>query len=194
MSLTGFTQAGTPLATIQVRVYDTARLSSRFEQRALLEAERVLGTAQVHVRWQRCAGRDLKPSPACGARRSPVELSLRILPGDTTDHRRPTALGNALVSRRAGAGVLATVYADRVQVLANAAGTDAATLLGRVAAHELGHLLMHTARHPRHGLMRSRWTRDEVRMNRAADWAFTAEDVKAIQRPGVVAWRSAGEP
>ena len=43
---------------------------------------------------------------------------------------------------QASAGVLATVFLDRVEWLAFEAGADIALLLGRVAAHELGHLLM----------------------------------------------------
>jgi len=103
-------------------------------------------------------------------------------------------LGNALMRRRTGAAVLATVYAAQVQELAHAAGTDAAVLLGRVVAHEIGHLLMRTTRHARHGLMRPQWTRDEVRLNRAADWAFTSEDVMAMRLPDGVEGRSVGEP
>ena len=63
------------------------------------------------------------------------------------------------------------------------AGTDVAVLLGRVAAHELGHLMMHTTAHARRGLMRPNWTPYEVRRNRLADWEFTAEDVTAMRQP-----------
>jgi hypothetical protein len=57
-------------------------------------------------------------------------------------------------------------------------------LLGRVAAHELGHLMMRTSAHPRRGLMRPNWTPNEIRRNRQADWAFTAGDVAAMRQPG----------
>ena len=62
------------------------------------------------------------------------------------------------------------------------AGTDVAVLLGRVAAHELGHLMMHTTAHARRGLMRPNWTPDEVRRNHLADWEFTAEDVTSMRQ------------
>jgi hypothetical protein len=92
-------------------------------------------------------------------------------------------LGEALVVRPAG-GVLAAVNVHCVAWLATAARTDVAVLLGRVAAHELGHLMMRTPAHARRGLMRPHWTPDEVRRNRAADWAFTAGDVAAMRQPG----------
>lgn len=56
-------------------------------------------------------------------------------------------------------------------------------LLGRVVAHELGHLMMHTSSHAHRGLMRANWTPHEVRRNLAADWAFTADDIAAMSRP-----------
>jgi hypothetical protein len=76
------------------------------------------------------------------------------------------------------------VHFSCVAWLAKTAGTDVAVLLGRVIAHELGHLLRRTSAHARHGLMRPNWTPDEVRRNRAADWAFTAGDVAAMRLPG----------
>ena len=169
--------------TITVRVYQTAGLESSFEQRALAEAERVLGVANIDVRWRRCHGRGHGPLVACGLAQGPGELSLRLLRGHASWSSTANRLGEALVDRRAGAAVLASVYVNRVERMARVAGTDAAVLLGRVTAHELGHLLMRTAGHARRGLMRPSWTSDEVRRNRAGDWMFTADDVAAMHQP-----------
>jgi hypothetical protein len=43
--------------------------------------------------------------------------------------------------------------------------------------------MMRTSSHARRGLMRPDWTPDEIRRNRAADWAFTATDVAAMRQP-----------
>lgn len=171
-------------STITVRVYQAAGLESAFEQRVLAEAERVLGAALVDVRWRSCDGRGHEPSVACGPAQSSAELSLRLLRGIARGSSTATRLGEALVDRRAGAAVLATVYVNRVERMARAARIDAAVLLGRVAAHELGHLLMRTAGHAHGGLMRPSWTSDEVRRNRAGDWLFTAGDVAVMRQPG----------
>ena len=88
--------------------------------------------------------------------------------------------------------MLATVYVTCVAWLATAARTDVTVLLGRVAAHELGHLVIRTSAHARRGLMRPHWTPDEVRRNRASDWAFTAADVAAMRQPGAVDLRGCG--
>ena len=136
---TALTAKMVPRFTRTVRVYETAGLTSTLEQRALAEAEIVLRSAFVDVRWRLCTG-------------------------------------------QAG-GVFANVYFNCVEWLAISAGTDVAVLLGRVAAHELGHLMMPTPAHARRGLMRPNWTPYEVRRNRLADWEFTAEDVTAMRQP-----------
>ena len=130
-----------------------------------------------------CSGDIVERSAACSAIPEPSELVLRMIRG-SAPRLNSFALGVALVNRCAGGGVLATVYVNRVVSLANAAGTDLAVLLGRVTAHELGHLLMRDHAHQRFGLMRSRWTLDEVQRDRAADWRFTAADVEAVHLPG----------
>ena len=94
----------------------------------------------------------------------------------------PTTLGKAVIVPDTG-GILATVYFSCVERFATSAGTDFAVLLGRVAAHELGHLMLNSSVHAHHGLMRPHWTLDEVRLNRAADWVFTAGDVAAMHAP-----------
>ena len=130
----------------------------------------------MDVDWRRCTG--LTPATGCNARPGPSELSLRIV---GTDAPQDDTLGAAFVDPRAG-GVLATVYFTRIAWLARVTGRDAGMLLGRAAAHELGHLLMRTTSHPGCGLMRATWTQREVRRNHAADWTFTAGDVAAMHQ------------
>ena len=169
-----------PRIALTVRVYHTANVPSELKKRALAEAETVLGAGRVDVRWQDCTG--LNSSPTCDVPPGPSELLLVVRVGAGCQDT-PATLGEALVVRRAG-GVLATVYVNCIAWLATAARTDVAVLLGRVVAHELAHLMMRTSAHARRGLMRPNWTPDEVRRNRAADWAFTAADVAAMRQPG----------
>ena len=91
-------------------------------------------------------------------------------------------LGDAFIDVGTQSGVLATIYSDRVRDLADAAGGNAATLLGRAIAHEIGHLLQASNVHSTHGLMRPIWTREEVRRSRASDWMFTEREIAAIRR------------
>lgn len=180
-SPTALTAAEVPRIAVTVRVYQTAGLAFTLEQRVLAEAEKVLRAGLVEVRWQECTG--LNPSPICDVSPRPSDLLLVVRAGDPCHQDTSATLGAALVVRRAG-GVLATVYVNCVASFATAARADVAVLLGRVAAHELGHLMMRTSAHARRGLMRPNWTQNEIRRNRPADWAFTAVDVAAMHQPG----------
>jgi hypothetical protein len=191
--------------TLVVRVYDTVGLAPAIEARALSAASESLGRALVDVRWKHCTpglqgaeqscARPLALQRDVNGAAGPIgqeehgqhgnavtaqtdtvhkEVSVRIvraaMPANTS-----AALGDAFIDTRQGDAVLATIYYNR-------AGTDPSMLLGRALAHELGHLLMASNRHAPSGLMRPHWTRDEVRRDRAADWAFDAADVAVIRQ------------
>jgi hypothetical protein len=168
--------------TITVRVFQAARLASTLEQRAFVEAETVLRSARVDVRWNRCGAPN--SSPICDVPKSPSGLLLIVREGPPIQNGS-APLGRAFI--RTAGDLLATVNYNRVAELARLSRADAAVLLGRVVAHELAHLIMNTSAHSLHGLMRPNWTPEEVRRNRAADWAFTAADVAAIRQARLTA-------
>ena len=111
------------------------------------------------------------------------ELAIRILRSHVPPgYYETVALGDALIDTSAGAGVLATIYVDRVLWLANEARVDSQTLLGRTIAHELGHLLLATRAHGPVGLMRAFWSQEEIRWSRGRDWTFAPRELAAIRR------------
>lgn len=175
------TAADAPRTAITVRIYQSAGLSSALEERALAEAEALLGTAGVDVSWRRCTSGQ---AAACEPPLGPSELMVRMIRTGAPWRGVSATLGEAHVDRQTGDGVVATVHVNRVVRLADEAGTDSGVLLGRVTAHELGHLLMRGERHSLAGLMRPSWTLAEVRQNRSFDWMFTAEDLAAMRRQG----------
>ena len=108
---------------------------------------------------------------------SPVgsgELVVRITAASSAS--TPGALGFSFVDIEQKAGTLATVFADRVQTLAAAAGADDGELLGRVIAHEIAHLLIGTRDHGSRGLMRGEWRASEVARQRPSDWRLARAD------------------
>lgn len=167
-------------APVTVRVYRTFRLPSAVEERALLEAQAVLRTALVDVRWEKCT--DQNPAPVCGLPATPADLIVVVREGPRCEAASVT-LGRALA--RSARGGVANIYMNCVAWLANASRTDLAVLLGRVIAHELGHLIIYPEAHARRGLMRANWTPREVRRNHPADWAFTAADVEVLRSTSV---------
>ena len=92
-------------------------------------------------------------------------------------HRLPHILGSAMVQRD-GPNVLATVYTPALVDRSIAAGVDLSAMIGRVAAHEVAHLLLGSHSHSRVGLMRPYW--DIAGVN-PADWRFSGRDAAAIR-------------
>jgi hypothetical protein len=157
---------------VTIRVYDISGLSADTRREALAVTVEALEHAGVQAAIVDCSGR-----PAIVACRSGLggdELVLRI-------HRHPKdgahVLGDAIV-RESGPSTIATVYAATIAERARRTGGRLATIVGRVSAHEIGHLLLGTSRHARHGLMRPSW--DLARLERG-DWDFTLEDAAAIR-------------
>ena len=169
---------------VHVRVYDTGHLTTDTVNRALVTAGRALAPAGVDVHWTRCpfervdTGSNTTAPAACIHPMRAGELAVRFVRVEVSPrYRGMLPLGDALVNRDSGAGVLGTIYVDRVEWLARAAAADLASLLGSAIAHELGHLLMGTSTHGAHGgLMRAQWTREEVRRARPNDWQLAAQD------------------
>jgi hypothetical protein len=161
-------------AHVQVRVYNAAVMSAADQAVALRAAATILTAAGIGTSWLPCG--DLASDPTrrvCDTPLDPSELSVRLvkLPGTPSAHGE-LKLGYSLVDTSAGAGTLATIYADRVAWLAGETRADMPTLVGYAIAHEIGHLLLGTHAHSASGLMRAVWSRTELQRNDAADWLF----------------------
>lgn len=170
---------------VVVRVYDAKGVMTGANLAALDHARRALEAASVDVIWRQCA-RSL-----CDAPMRPGELAIRIVRSPVPlQYRGKLPLGEAMLDTRSGAGVLATIYIDRVEWLAREAGADSRVLLGRAIAHELGHLLMATTAHGPVGLMRAMWSLEEVRLGQPRDWSFAPTDLATIRRRAEARQRS----
>jgi hypothetical protein len=174
---------------ITVRTYDGYGLPARDFGTAVRVASRTLAAAGVTTNWIDCSAA-VAPD-RCGAVAGRSELVVRIIRGpggrDSGD-----ALGTAAVETGVKEGSFASLYADRIVAQAVAAGSDPGTLLGRAAAHEIGHLLIGTTAHAPHGLMRARWSRSELQRRFERDWLFSPHEAAQLQSR--VAARTAGAP
>lgn len=94
-------------------------------------------------------------------------------------HRDPHILGTAMVQPN-GPNVMATVYTPALIERAMASHVPVSTIVGRVAAHEIAHLLLGSNSHSTTGLMRPDWN---VRRTNPGDWRFSDHEVEALQRP-----------
>jgi hypothetical protein len=144
----------------------------------------------IAIVWRECASLSQLSQPSqpnaplpdpCADPLARTEVVVRLAPAPATAPQE--SLGFSYVVKGEGIGRLATVYPDRVARLAEWAAVNPRALLGRVIAHEVGHLLLNTPDHSRHGLMRARWSRRELTHQRSmGSWGFSLEEAAAMRR------------
>lgn len=179
--------AETLFTEVTVRVYDNTGATDDERRPSLKIAASIVSAASVELLWKTCT-EPARPAmstnrSACETPLAPGELAVRILrSGAVQDGTRgEMPLGDATMNSQTGKGVLATIYIDRVNWMAEQAGVDAGALLGRAIAHELGHLLMATGVHGSKGLMRPVWSQSEIRRRHFDDWIFRPREIAAIK-------------
>lgn len=168
--------AGTPVDRLElvVRVDDHAGVPSAVMSRAKAEAEVIFGAAGVRIEW-------VRDETAETGRLAAMRLQLLVVKVESTA-RRPVDPIVGLAARPAGR---AFVFFDRLLDVAANRPIDTGVVLGRIMAHELGHLLLPPGPHARVGLMRShievaagspdRFSAAEARQLRSAVLAGTPE-------------------
>jgi len=155
---------------VVVRLYDIQGVPPETVAAARATTAQILRHANVDLRWRGCP---------CEKPVGPVELMIRL--AASTPESEPASLGFSYVDVQKQAGTLATVFSDRVHLLAVAARVDEGALLGRAMAHEIGHLLLGTHDHAVRGLMRGKWTSIELQKNQAFDWQLSGDDGTSIR-------------
>jgi hypothetical protein len=161
--------------SITVRVYDFYGLPSDQRARALALAAETLAHANVTAHWIDCRrGEDGSAPPPCLEALKKGELVLRF---QRRTERGDHILGTAIVQDN-GPSVLASIYAGSIAARSARTGVPMATILGRVTAHELGHLLIGTNAHAPSGLMQATWN---LRLPHADAWRFTRDDAAKIR-------------
>ena len=173
-------------ATVVVRTYDYSNTPREALASARGEAEQIFKAAGIAVRWIDCNVPGKTDGAACTEPLLPGrDLMLRLVdrtPGHLAEAQRVMALGESMVDREEHGGVLMTVDLFRVRAIAERASTGVAILLGRAIAHEIGHLLLGSAEHPRLGLMRALWSHDELRGAKPAIWGFSAREAAQMRQ------------
>lgn len=171
-------------AALTVRLYNTAGIPAPDLTAARRAAESILLDTGLTVTIRHCGrtGSPGAPVEACDTRLTATEVVVRIIdapPFTTTLHA--DAYGVAYVVDDTDRGWLATVFADRIARAATRAGIDPGTLLGRVMAHEVGHLLLGSRYHAAAGVMRGEWP-DAVLSGAGSDWRFSLLESRRMHR------------
>jgi len=159
--------------TLTIEIDNWAKVSPATLQKGQAVAGQILAEAGITLRWVNCPCEKPRPDAAT--------LSLRIIPklfGSTSSTFRTDHLGFSAVTEEGG--VLATVFYDRIQSVGK--GGDLSNLLGLATAHELGHLLLGSRAHVDDGIMRPRWTRQNLRQGDRAGFRFTSEQSQTMRQ------------
>jgi hypothetical protein len=168
--------AAAAVLTITVRVYDLYGLGADQRAKALALAGETLANANVATTWVDCTRGD-RPElpPVCLETLKDGEIVLHFQPRTP---RGSHILGTAVV-QDGGPNVVASVYAETVAERSLKTGVPQSIILGRVAAHEIGHLLLGANSHTASGLMRAKW---DLKVAYPSLWQFTPEDAARIRQ------------
>jgi hypothetical protein len=169
-----------PSQRVVVRSYNTMGVPLPVLHHAEATVGELLREAGIDSRWRDCKtsnGPSALSTDVCVDVVNESEVIVRVVrtPRAITDVE---VLGYSHVDPYRRQGTLATVFADRVRVLAAALRIDEGTLLGRAIAHELGHLLLGTLEHAETGLMRGAWNTPS---RRRADWLFSSAEATRMR-------------
>jgi hypothetical protein len=145
---------------VTVSVHNDAGIPAGTLRGAELEASRVFRQSGIEVKWLNC------PQPAnaedaakCRTAVFPEYLQLRI--ARRSLNLSDFTFGISYLSAD-GSGCYANLFYDRVAELHARSHMSLASILGHVAAHEIGHLLLGTNSHTESGIMRARWQSGEL--------------------------------
>jgi len=179
-------------ARLAISVYNDVKVPSEVLSQAELEAERVFQSAGIEVVWLNCEVPAVseEASQACREAVFPKHLHLRIV-------RKSAGLkGETMgISFQAhdGSGCYADLFYEPMEQLHKSDGTDIANLLGHVAAHEIGHLLLGRNSHAFAGIMHAHWTAEELACAKAGKLVFSEEESRKMKEKLATPMKTAEE-
>ncbi len=166
-------------SAITVSVYDDSQLGLE----TLQEAEQISASLFAHVgieiRWLNCGvnGELTHASPECGQARFPQMLQLRFL--RKARGLEPGIFGISYMNA-GGDGCYSQVFVEPIEALRGQFPIGLTTLLGYVATHELGHLLLGTNSHTAFGIMQAHWGPKELESANMGGLSFYEEQRQKI--------------
>lgn len=172
--LSGIAAAETKPGETQVRVlvYKTVQVPGAVLEHAEAEALRIFQPAAIRLTWVNCSYEARNPD--CRTRPTDTVFYLHIVAGRRSSN--DMAYGEAFVAED-GAGNLADLFFDRIKNAERNFGIDPGRLLGAVAAHEIGHLLLGSHAHWPIGIMTPLWEGENLRRVSMGALFFTPHQV-----------------
>jgi hypothetical protein len=145
------------------------------------EAGRIFRQLKIQVNW--LDGNSEKDSASRTLTGSPGELVVRVVP-----HALPPASKTALAMAFPSAESTGNAFIFYDRVVAMQTSTSLLqTMLGRVVAHEITHLLLPGQEHSHSGLMRGDWNQDDLRFTSRTVETLSSDLAAVLHRRQVLA-------
>jgi hypothetical protein len=169
-------QANEP-GRIKVMVLDSVGLPTSALARTEKEAARIFGSASIQVQWINCQ----KKGESENCHHAPLadEFMLHIVHHGKT--KTDLVFGEAFLGED-GSGKYADIFFDRIRDASNPPELDTAQLLGAVAAHEVGHLLLGSRAHSSAGIMQPVWEKECLRRVWMGSLLFTRKQAQSMEQ------------
>ena len=172
-----------------IRIYDLAELRTGDLKQSVAEAARILTAAGVSTKWElgdtgdeEAHVLDQTSHGYARVRDSRNHLVVRLVRGlPLTSH--PNALGFALPEATFGPHV--SIHYDRVYALAKLIHAARSAILGAAIAHEIGHVLLGPAKHSTNGLMKARWSGEDLQRATQGQLMFTPVECAGIRQGAI---------
>ena len=178
LMVTGGSAAAESPVRLTVRLYNPSGIPAEELATARDTADAILRDTGLDVVFRQCVGM----TDSCDQPLTRSEVVVRIIDAPPFNATlEADAYGLTYIVKSTNRGWLATVFADRIGNAATRVGVEAGTLLGRVMAHEIGHLLLGIDYHGSAGVMRAAWP--DGALNRdAKDWRFSMVEAERLYR------------
>ncbi len=164
--LTSLLGAAEPGSKITVFVYNYAAITPEVLAETEAEASRIYRQAGIEIQWLDCplSPKDAAQFPACQVPPGPTRLALRILSRSMADRLRHAgdSFGFAMIPEDGSFAIVANVFSYDADQLAARHGMRHGIILGHLAAHEIGHLLLGAGSHSPTGIMHVPWRLDAL--------------------------------
>jgi hypothetical protein len=171
---------------ITIFVYNTAQVSLRDLALAEQQAIMIFREARIATAWVNCTAASLEGACQPGG---PGQFIVHIVARGKTSS--DAVFGLAFLGAN-GTGKYSDVFYDRIEKMHRDSGASPGRLLGTVAAHEIGHLLLGSHSHSAMGIMSARWRAEEMRRVSMGGLRFTSEQASRM-RARIGDWQRVGD-
>jgi hypothetical protein len=162
---------------VTVLLDDSAHVSASVLSGAEMEAGQIFRDAGIEIVWVDCSSGSVHSEGECRVVPGSNQFVLHIVPTGKTS--TDSVFGLAFLGE-GGAGKYCDVFFNRMEQAHRETGVTLSQLLGTVAAHELGHLLLGSHSHSHVGIMTPIWAHETLRQMDMGHLLFTRDQASLM--------------